>query len=100
MIFVSFSAWLRNVLMPCSLKTSVLLTRFCWEIRNSSISVINFLFMTHSKRWGALPFDFSDIIQWLARLGKPSQFVRDVIRVQRTHFPSLVVDGKTLWLML
>jgi hypothetical protein len=32
---------------------------------HASIAVINFLFMTHSKRWGALPFDFSDIIQWL-----------------------------------
>ena len=62
----------------------------------ASVAVINFLFMTHSKRWGALPFDFSDIIQWLARLGKPAQFVKDVIWLQRTHFPSLVVDWQEI----
>ena len=64
----------------------------------ASVAVINFLFMTHSKRWGALPFDFSDIIQWLARLGKPAQFVRDVIWLQRTPFPALLLIGKKLWL--
>jgi hypothetical protein len=58
----------------------------------SSLAVIDLLFATHSKRWEALPFDFGNMIQRLARLGKPAQFVRDVIWVQRTHFPSLVVD--------
>ena len=39
-----------------------------------------------------MPFDFGNMIQRLARMNKPAQFVRDVIRVKRTHFPSLVVD--------
>ena len=39
-----------------------------------------------------MPFDFVNWIQTLARMNKPAQFVRDVIRVQRTHFPTLVVD--------
>ena len=59
---------------------------------NASIAVISLLFMTHSKRWEDMPFDFGNMIQRLARMNKPAQFVRDVIRVQRTHFPSLVVD--------
>jgi hypothetical protein len=57
----------------------------------ASIAIIDLLFATHSKRWESLPFDFGNMIQRLARMHKP-QFVRDVIRVQRTHFPSLVVD--------
>jgi hypothetical protein len=52
--------------------------------------------MTHSKRWEALPFDFGNIIQRLARLGKPAHFIRDVIRSQRTHFPGLVVDWQEI----
>ena len=58
----------------------------------TSIATIDLLFATHSKRWEALPFDFGVTIERLARLGKPAQFVREVIRVQRTHFRSLVVD--------
>jgi hypothetical protein len=65
-------------------------------LSEASNAVINFLFMTHSKRWGALPFDFGDTIQRLARLDKPAKFVREVIRVQRTHFPSLVVDWQEI----
>ena len=56
------------------------------------VEVLDFLFETHSKRWEDMPFDFGNMIQRLARMNKPAQFVRDVIRVQRTHFPSLVVD--------
>jgi hypothetical protein len=58
----------------------------------ASIAIIDLLFATHSKRWEALPFDFGVTIERLVRLGKPAQFIRDVIWVQRTHFPSLVVD--------
>ena len=58
----------------------------------TSIATIDLLFATHSKRWEALPFDFGVTIERLARLGKPAQFVREVIWVQRTHFRSLFVD--------
>jgi hypothetical protein len=58
----------------------------------ASIAIIDLLFATHSKRWEALPFDFGVTIERLARLGKPAQFIREVIRVQRTHFRSLFVD--------
>jgi hypothetical protein len=58
----------------------------------ASIAGINVLFATHSKRWEDMSFDFGNMILRLARLGKPAQLVREVIRVQRTHFPSLVVD--------
>ena len=33
---------------------------------NASIAGINFLFMTHSKRWEDMPFDFGNMIQRLA----------------------------------
>ena len=56
------------------------------------VEVLDFLFETHSKRWEDMPFDFGNMIQRLARMNKPAQFVRDVIWLQRTHFPSLVVD--------
>jgi hypothetical protein len=62
----------------------------------ASIAIIDLLFATHSKRWEALPFDFGvTIFERLAWMHKP-QFVRDVIRVQRTHFPSLVVDWQQI----
>jgi hypothetical protein len=57
-----------------------------------AVEVLDFLFETHSTRWGALPFEFDDLIQFLAKMGKPAQFLRNVIRVQRTHFPNLDVD--------
>jgi hypothetical protein len=63
----------------------------------ASIAIIDLLFATHSKRWEALPFDFGvTIFERLAWMHKHAQFVRDVIRVQRTHFPSLVVDWQHL----
>jgi len=43
-----------------------------------------------------MPFDFDNMIQRLARMDKPAQFVRDVIRVQRTHFPGLAVDWQEI----
>jgi hypothetical protein len=52
--------------------------------------------MTHSKRWKSLPFDFGNMIQRLARMNKPAEFVRKVIRLQRTHFSSLVVDWQNI----
>jgi hypothetical protein len=45
------------------------------------MAIIDLLFATHSKTWEALSFDFGDTIKGLARLGKPVQFIRDVIRV-------------------
>ena len=63
---------------------------------NASIAGINFLFMTHSKRWEDMPFDFGNMIQRLTIMNKPAQFVRDVIWVQRTHFPGLAVDWQEI----
>ena len=59
---------------------------------NASVEIINCLFMTHNKRWDAMPFDFGDMVQRLVEMGKSAQFMRDVIRAQRTHFPGLGVD--------
>jgi hypothetical protein len=61
---------------------------------NSSLEVINFILEMHSKRWQSLPFDFGDM---LIRMLPPrrrfgTQFVRDVIRLQRIHFADHFVD--------
>jgi hypothetical protein len=61
----------------------------------SSLAIIDLLFATHSKRWEALPFDFGITIERLA-FHQPPQFVRDVIRIQRTHFPNLTVDWQEI----
>ena len=58
----------------------------------ASIDVIYFLFKMHRQMWGNMPFDFANVIKELAaRLVFP-QYVRDVIRAQRTHFSGLRVD--------
>ena len=62
----------------------------------ASIAFINFLFMTHNKRWESMPFDFVDTIQRLTTMGNSAQFVRDVIRAQRTQFPRFFVDWQQI----
>ena len=62
----------------------------------ASIKVIHFLFATHRLRWGTLPFDFSHAIETLAAKIDFPQYVRDVIRAQRVHFPSLAIDWQRL----
>jgi hypothetical protein len=59
----------------------------------ASMEVIHFLFKTHRQMWGNLPFDFGNMIQELVEnFGTSAEYVRNVIRAQRVHFPALVVD--------
>lgn len=65
---------------------------------NSSLKVINCLFEMHSKSGQSLPFDFGHMIaERLVRCpNKSAQFMRDIICVQRTHFPDIVVDWQQI----
>lgn len=65
---------------------------------NSSLKVINYLFEMHSKIGQSLPFDFGHMIaeRLVMRPNKSAQFMRDIIRVQRTHFPDIVVDWQQI----
>jgi hypothetical protein len=45
--------------------------------------------------WGDMPFDFGGMIQRIAQFACPD-YVRDVIRAQRAHFPSLAIDWQRL----
>jgi hypothetical protein len=59
------------------------------------IKVINFLFKMHRQMWGDMPFDFGHMIQRVAQFAYPD-YLRDVIRAQRAHFPSLAIDWQSL----
>jgi hypothetical protein len=59
------------------------------------IKVINFLFKTHRQMWGDMPFDFGHMIQRVAQFAY-QDYLRDVIRAQRAHFPSLAIDWQRL----
>jgi hypothetical protein len=82
---------------------NALLIEDCWGdlplnyalYAEAPIEVINFLFKTHRQMWGDMPFDFGDMIQTVAHIAYPD-YVRDVIRAQRAHFPSLVIDWQRL----
>ena len=57
------------------------------------IEVIHFLLDTHMQRWQAMPFDFGGMILRLAtKRGTSADYVRDVIRAQRTHHRALEID--------
>jgi hypothetical protein len=63
----------------------------------ASIEVINFLFKTHRQMWGDMPFDFAHIIETVAAKITSAEYVRNVIRAQRAHFPSLEIDWQSLY---
>jgi hypothetical protein len=62
----------------------------------ASIDVIYFLFKTHRQMWGNMPFDFANVIKELAARLASVEFLRNVIRAQRTHFSGLRVDWQSL----
>lgn len=91
---------------------SALLTKDVWGdvplsyalYSEASMEVIHFLFKMHRQMWGTLPFDFAHIIETVAPKITSAEFVRNVIRAQRAHFPLLEIDwqsldGKTLLLI-
>ena len=62
----------------------------------ASMEVIHFLFKMHRQMWGTLPFDFAHIIETVAAKITSAEFVRNVIRAQRAHFPFLEIDWQSL----
>jgi hypothetical protein len=55
------------------------------------IEVIHFLLESHMQRWQAMPFDFGGMILRLL-WHTSADYVRDVIRAQRTHHRALEID--------
>ncbi len=59
--------------------------------------VIHLFLETHMQRWQAMPFDFGDVILRLAmKRGTSADYVRDVIRAQRTHHHALEIDWQRI----
>jgi len=61
------------------------------------IEVIHFLLESHMQRWCDMPFDFGGMILRLAtKRGTSADYVRDVIRAQRTHHRALEIDWQRI----
>jgi hypothetical protein len=61
------------------------------------IEVIHFLLETHMQRWQAMPFDFGGMILRLAtKQDTSADYVRDLIRAQRTHHRALEIDWQRI----
>ena len=61
------------------------------------IEVIHFLLESHMQRWQAMPFDFGGMILRLAtKQDTSADYVRNVIRAQRTHHRALEIDWQQI----
>ena len=60
-----------------------------------SMEVIHYFFEMHRRKWGTVPIDFGAIIKMLAKY-KSIDYVRYIIKAQRTYFPGLKIDWKNI----
>jgi hypothetical protein len=60
-----------------------------------TMDIIHYFFEMHRRKWGTIPIDFGAIIKMLAKY-KSIDYVRYIIKAQRTYFPGLKIDWKSI----
>ncbi len=59
------------------------------------MEVVHYFFEMHRRKWGTIPIDFGEIIKMLANY-KSIDYVKYTIKAQRTYFPGLKIDWKSI----
>jgi len=60
-----------------------------------SMEVMHYFFEMYRRKWGTIPIDFGEIIKMLANY-KSIDYVKYTIKAQRTYFPGLKIDWKSI----